>query len=67
MTKNTIPVYPLAAPIMGAGGAGAGGGGAVDRRGTKKVEEAARIIVQTAMDTNGPTGKFICDYGETPW
>lgn len=36
-------------------------------RGTKKVEEAARIIVQTAMDANGPTGKFISDYGETPW
>jgi NAD(P)-dependent dehydrogenase (short-subunit alcohol dehydrogenase family) len=36
-------------------------------RGTKKVEEAARIIVQTAMDTSGPTGKFISDYGETPW
>jgi len=36
-------------------------------RGTKKVEEAARVIVQTAMDANGPTGKFISDYGETPW
>jgi len=38
-----------------------------NHRGTKKVEEAARIIVQTAMDANGPTGKFISDYGETPW
>lgn len=36
-------------------------------RGTKKVEEAVRIIVQTAMDTNGPTGKFISDYGVSPW
>ena len=36
-------------------------------RGTKKVEEAARIIVQTAMDTDSPTGKFISDYGQTPW
>ena len=38
-----------------------------NQRGTKKVEEAARIIVQTAMDANGSTGKFISDYGETPW
>lgn len=38
-----------------------------NHRGTRKVEEAARIIVQTAMDTNGPTGRFISDYGETPW
>ena len=38
-----------------------------NHRGTKKVEEAARIITQTAMDTNGPTGRFISDYGETPW
>ena len=36
-------------------------------RGTKKIEEAARIIVQTAMHADGPTGKFISDYGETPW
>ncbi|HEY0174891.1 MAG TPA: SDR family NAD(P)-dependent oxidoreductase [Pedobacter sp.] len=37
-------------------------------RGTKKVEDAARIIVQYAMlDENGPTGKFVSDYGETPW
>jgi NAD(P)-dependent dehydrogenase (short-subunit alcohol dehydrogenase family) len=36
-------------------------------RGTKKVEEAARIIVQTAMDANGPTSKFIGDQGEYPW
>lgn len=38
-----------------------------NHRGTKKVEEATRIIVQTAIDANGPTGKFISDYGETPW
>ena len=38
-----------------------------NHRGTKKVEEAVRIIVQTAMDANGPTGKFISDYGESPW
>ena len=38
-----------------------------DHRGTKKVEEAVRIIVQTAMDANGPTGKFLSDYGESPW
>jgi len=37
-------------------------------RGTKKAEEAANIIVQYAMlDANGPSGKFVSDYGETPW
>lgn len=37
-------------------------------RGTKPVEEAASLVAQYAMlDENGPTGKFISDYGETPW
>jgi NAD(P)-dependent dehydrogenase (short-subunit alcohol dehydrogenase family) len=37
-------------------------------RGTKSVGEAASLIAQYAMlDTNGPTGKYISDYGETPW
>jgi NAD(P)-dependent dehydrogenase (short-subunit alcohol dehydrogenase family) len=37
-------------------------------RGTKKAEEGARVIVETAMmDANGPTGKFLSDYGESPW
>ncbi|HEY4110717.1 SDR family oxidoreductase [Puia sp.] len=37
-------------------------------RGTKKVEEAARVIAEYAMlGEEGPTGKFVSDYGETPW
>jgi len=36
--------------------------------GTKKVEDAAQIIVQYAtLDKDGPTGKFVSDYGESPW
>ncbi|HLZ87123.1 MAG TPA: SDR family oxidoreductase [Puia sp.] len=37
-------------------------------RGTKKVEEAAKIIAEYAMlPADGPTGKFVSDYGESPW
>ncbi|WP_183566637.1 SDR family NAD(P)-dependent oxidoreductase [Mucilaginibacter sp. SP1R1] len=37
-------------------------------RGYKKVEDAAAPIVQYAMlAADGPTGKFVSDYGETPW
>ena len=37
-------------------------------RGTKKVEDAAKIIAEYAMlPADGPTGKFVSDYGETPW
>ena len=36
--------------------------------GTLSTTEAAKIIVEYAtLDDNGPTGKFISDYGETPW
>ncbi|WP_423148524.1 SDR family NAD(P)-dependent oxidoreductase [Rubrolithibacter danxiaensis] len=36
--------------------------------GTKNVTEAASLIVEQAiLATNGPTGKFISDDGETPW
>jgi NAD(P)-dependent dehydrogenase (short-subunit alcohol dehydrogenase family) len=36
--------------------------------GTKKVEDAAKIIAEYAMlGSEGPTGKFVSDYGETPW
>jgi NAD(P)-dependent dehydrogenase (short-subunit alcohol dehydrogenase family) len=39
-----------------------------NHRGTKNVTEAAKLIVQYAMlSADGPTGKFISDYGETPW
>lgn len=39
-----------------------------NHRGTKKVEEAASLIVEYALlGADGPTGKFISDYGETPW
>jgi NAD(P)-dependent dehydrogenase (short-subunit alcohol dehydrogenase family) len=37
-------------------------------RGTKKVEDAARVIAEYAMlGPDGPTAKFVSDYGETPW
>jgi NAD(P)-dependent dehydrogenase (short-subunit alcohol dehydrogenase family) len=37
-------------------------------QGYKKVEDAAAPIVQYAMlGADGPTGKFVSDYGETPW
>jgi NAD(P)-dependent dehydrogenase (short-subunit alcohol dehydrogenase family) len=37
-------------------------------RGTKTVQEAAAIITKYAMlEADGPTGKFVSDYGETPW
>jgi NAD(P)-dependent dehydrogenase (short-subunit alcohol dehydrogenase family) len=37
-------------------------------QGYKKVEDAAAPIVQYAvLDAAGPTGKFVSDYGETPW
>jgi len=36
--------------------------------GTKKVEDAAAIIAEYAMlGDDGPTGKFMSDYGESPW
>jgi NAD(P)-dependent dehydrogenase (short-subunit alcohol dehydrogenase family) len=36
--------------------------------GTKKVEEAAKIVAEYAMlGADGPTGKFVSDYGESPW
>lgn len=37
-------------------------------QGPKKVEDGAAPIVEYAMlDKDGPTGKYISDYGETPW
>lgn len=37
-------------------------------RGPKSVDDAAKPIVAYAMlDADGPTGKFVSDYGETPW
>ncbi len=37
-------------------------------RGTKNVKDAAAVIVEYAMlDENGPTGKFVSDYGVSPW
>jgi NAD(P)-dependent dehydrogenase (short-subunit alcohol dehydrogenase family) len=37
-------------------------------RGPKTVEDAAKPIVAYAMlAADGPTGKYISDYGETPW
>ena len=36
--------------------------------GTQTTGEAAKIIVEYAtIGDEGPTGKFISDYGETPW
>jgi NAD(P)-dependent dehydrogenase (short-subunit alcohol dehydrogenase family) len=36
--------------------------------GTKKVEDAAAIVAEYAMlEAEGPTGKFVSDYGESPW
>jgi NAD(P)-dependent dehydrogenase (short-subunit alcohol dehydrogenase family) len=36
--------------------------------GYKTVEDAAKPIVEYAMlGADGPTGKFVSDYGETPW
>lgn len=36
--------------------------------GAQQTGEAAKIIVEYAtLPKNGPTGKFISDYGETPW
>lgn len=36
--------------------------------GTQSAEQSAKIIVKYAtLDTSAPTGKFISDYGETPW
>jgi NAD(P)-dependent dehydrogenase (short-subunit alcohol dehydrogenase family) len=37
-------------------------------QGYKKVEDAAAPIVQYAtLGADGPTGKYVSDYGETPW
>jgi len=39
-----------------------------NHRGTKKVEDSAKIVAEYAMlAANGPTGKFVSDYGESPW
>lgn len=39
-----------------------------NNQGPKPVEDGAAPIVAYAMlDKNGPTGKYISDYGETPW
>jgi NAD(P)-dependent dehydrogenase (short-subunit alcohol dehydrogenase family) len=36
--------------------------------GTKKVADAGKIVAQYAMlGADGPTGKFVSDYGESPW
>lgn len=36
--------------------------------GTQTVDKAGKIIVEFAtLSENGPTGKFMSDYGETPW
>ncbi|MFC0515188.1 SDR family oxidoreductase [Mucilaginibacter angelicae] len=37
-------------------------------QGPKAVEDGAAPIVEYAMlDADGPTGKYVSDYGETPW
>jgi NAD(P)-dependent dehydrogenase (short-subunit alcohol dehydrogenase family) len=37
-------------------------------RGYKKVGDAAAIVAQYAqLDKDGPSGRFISDYGESPW
>jgi NAD(P)-dependent dehydrogenase (short-subunit alcohol dehydrogenase family) len=37
-------------------------------QGSKKVGDAAAIVAQYAqLDKDGPTGRFISDYGESPW
>jgi NAD(P)-dependent dehydrogenase (short-subunit alcohol dehydrogenase family) len=37
-------------------------------RGTKKVEDSAKIVAEYAMlGADGPTGKFVSDYGTSPW
>lgn len=37
-------------------------------RGTKKVEDSAKIVAEYAMlGPDGPTGKFVSDYGVSPW
>ena len=39
-----------------------------NHRGTKKVEDSAKIVAEYAMlGAEGPTGKFVSDYGESPW
>lgn len=39
-----------------------------NNQGPKSVESAAELIVQYAvLDSNGPTGKFFSDNGESPW
>lgn len=39
-----------------------------NHRGTKNVEDSASLIVEYALlGADGPTGKFMSDYGETPW
>ena len=39
-----------------------------NNQGPKPVEDGAAPIVEYAMiDKDGPTGKYISDYGETPW
>ena len=39
-----------------------------NNQGPKSVEDAAVPIVEYAMlDADGPTGKYISDYGESPW
>jgi len=37
-------------------------------QGYKKVEDAAALVARYAqLDADGPTGRFISDYGESPW
>ncbi|MBS1601211.1 MAG: SDR family NAD(P)-dependent oxidoreductase [Bacteroidetes bacterium] len=37
-------------------------------QGYKKVGEAAGLVAEYAqLDKNGPTGRFVSDYGESPW
>ena len=39
-----------------------------NHRGTKKVEDSAKIVAEYAMlGSEGPSGKFVSDYGESPW
>jgi len=39
-----------------------------NHRGTKNVQDSASLIIEYALlGADGPTGKFISDYGETPW
>lgn len=37
------------------------------RRGTRTVEEGARVIVELATTTDDVSGRFVNDSGDVPW